>query len=149
VRKKKAHTKKRISVSPLPHPTVNRTQQLRVAMKALGAPVLGDPLYGGGGGNRSSGGSSSGGGGGGGITDALVPPAPVIDRAYLHAAAVRLRVGGELFQVCRLWGSGLCVVARVGYFGGGGGAAHSSPHPHPSTLQNKAPPNKKNRPKNP
>lgn len=49
-------------------PLTGRTHQLRVAMKALGAPVLGDPLY--------AKGASAG-----------------EVRAYLHAAAVRLPTG--------------------------------------------------------
>lgn len=57
-------------------PETGRTHQLRVAMKSLGSPVLGDPLY------------SSG--------DA----ARCEDRAYLHAAAIRMRLpDGSLLQI--------------------------------------------------
>ena len=59
-------------------PTTGRTHQLRVAMKALGAAVYGDPLY----------------------SDGLEEAEE--DRCYLHASAVRLTVLGEPFQVvCR------------------------------------------------
>lgn len=55
-------------------PETGRTHQLRVAMKCLGAPILGDELY-----------------------DAA-DAARQEERTYLHAAAVRLRLGSELIQ---------------------------------------------------
>lgn len=57
-------------------PLTGRTHQLRVAMKSLGSPVLGDPLYGG----LKNGGSSVEGG----------------DRTYLHAFALRFELRGVL-----------------------------------------------------
>lgn len=57
------------------HPQTGRTHQIRVAMKSLGCPVLGDALYG----------------------DAVA--AGQIDRMYLHALAVRLTLAGRPFQV--------------------------------------------------
>jgi tRNA pseudouridine32 synthase/23S rRNA pseudouridine746 synthase len=58
-------------------PVTGRTHQLRVAMKSNGAPVLGDSLY------------------------AAAEEARLEQRAYLHAAAIRLVLGGELVQaVC-------------------------------------------------
>ena len=56
-------------------PETGRTHQLRVAMKSLGAPILGDPLY------------------------AHAADAAQERRCYLHAAAVRLRVRGEAVSV--------------------------------------------------
>ncbi|KAI8471402.1 MAG: hypothetical protein J3K34DRAFT_520626 [Monoraphidium minutum] len=57
-------------------PETGRTHQLRVALKSLGSPVLGDPLY------------------------AAVGDAASEARAYLHAAALRLRLeDGALLQV--------------------------------------------------
>ena len=50
-------------------PFTGRTHQIRVAMKSLGAPVLGDPMY------------------------ASAADADLEERAYLHAAAVRLPAG--------------------------------------------------------
>ena len=50
-------------------PLTGRTHQIRVAMKSLGAPVLGDPMY------------------------ASAEDAAREERAYLHAAAVRLPAG--------------------------------------------------------
>ena len=62
-------------------PETGRTHQLRVALKSLGSPVLGDALYAGGG----------GGAGGGARSEA---------RAYLHAAALRVVLpDGSLLQV--------------------------------------------------
>jgi tRNA pseudouridine32 synthase/23S rRNA pseudouridine746 synthase len=55
-------------------PETGRTHQLRVALKSLGAPVLGDALY-------------------GAAADAVGE-----DRMCLHAAALRLRLDGEAIQ---------------------------------------------------
>lgn len=55
-------------------PKTGRTHQLRVAMKSLGSPILGDALYGG---------------------------APA-ERLFLHSAALRFELGGETFSFCRL-----------------------------------------------
>mmetsp|Transcript_5297 Transcript_5297/g.11598 ORF Transcript_5297/g.11598 Transcript_5297/m.11598 type:complete len:155 (+) Transcript_5297:12-476(+) len=52
-----------------------RTHQLRVAMKSLGSPILGDMLY------------------------ANSADAKLEDRCYLHAAAIRLALGSEVLQV--------------------------------------------------
>jgi tRNA pseudouridine32 synthase/23S rRNA pseudouridine746 synthase len=58
-------------------PVTGRTHQLRVAMKSNGAPILGDALY------------------------SAADEARAEQRAYLHAAALRLVLGGELVQaVC-------------------------------------------------
>ena len=54
-------------------PHSGKTHQLRVAMKSLGAPILGDTLYGG---------SPS-------------------DRAYLHAYALSFTLGGDALHFCR------------------------------------------------
>lgn len=51
-------------------PRSGKTHQLRVAMKSLSAPILGDTLYGG----------------------------SVADRAYLHAAMLKFRLGEEVFS---------------------------------------------------
>jgi len=56
-------------------PETGRTHQLRVAMKALGSPVLGDSRY------------------------ANAEDARKEERAYLHCAALRVVVGGEVIQV--------------------------------------------------
>jgi len=53
-------------------PLTGRTHQLRVAMKSLGAPILGDPLY-----------------------HPAVPDWP--DRMYLHAHTLRFRLDGTEF----------------------------------------------------
>lgn len=50
-------------------PLTGKTHQLRVAMKALGAPILGDALYGGG----------------------------SLDRGYLHAYAIRFLLDGQQY----------------------------------------------------
>ncbi len=55
-------------------PKTGRTHQLRVALKSLGAPVLGDGLY------------------------ARYDLARAEDRAYLHAAAIRFQLGDELVE---------------------------------------------------
>lgn len=55
-------------------PETGRTHQLRVMMKSLGAPILGDQRYGGG----------------------------VSDRGYLHAYALRFEYAGELVTLCSL-----------------------------------------------
>jgi tRNA pseudouridine32 synthase/23S rRNA pseudouridine746 synthase len=58
-------------------PVTGRTHQLRVAMKCNGAPVLGDGLY------------------------AATAEARLERRTYLHAAAIRMVLGGEVVQaVC-------------------------------------------------
>lgn len=68
-------------------PETGRTHQLRVAMKSLGAAILGDELYGA---NSSSSSSSS---------QAQQPPPPPPDRMYLHAAAIRVQLpDGSWFQ---------------------------------------------------
>ncbi|BEV73694.1 MULTISPECIES: TIGR01621 family pseudouridine synthase [unclassified Paludibacterium] len=54
-------------------PLTGKTHQLRVAMKSLGAPILGDPLY----------------------HPASQPP---VDRGYLHAWSLRFRLGEEVFD---------------------------------------------------
>lgn len=56
-------------------PETGRTHQLRVAMKSLGAPVLGDPSYG----NREE--------------------AKLEERAYLHACGLQLRCGSERVSI--------------------------------------------------
>lgn len=56
-------------------PHTGKTHQIRVALKSIGAPVLGDPLY-----YKAS--SSS------------------HDRAYLHAFSVGFKWGGEYVQIC-------------------------------------------------
>lgn len=56
-------------------PETGKTHQLRVALKAIGAPVLGDIRY------------------------ANADDARREDRAYLHCAAVRVMVGGVPIQV--------------------------------------------------
>lgn len=53
-------------------PRTGKTHQLRVAMKSLGAPIIGDERYGG----------------------------SVADRGYLHAAALRFEYGGKHFEFC-------------------------------------------------
>jgi tRNA pseudouridine32 synthase / 23S rRNA pseudouridine746 synthase len=55
-------------------PGTGKTHQLRVAMKSLGAPILGDGRYGGG----------------------------VADRGYLHAYALRFEYAGESFTLCEM-----------------------------------------------
>ena len=75
-----------ISVGPVPgqqqgirafllKPETGKTHQLRVAMKSLGAPVLGDVRY------------------------AQADVARKEERGYLHCAAMRLIAGGEIHQV--------------------------------------------------
>ncbi len=59
-------------------PRTGKTHQLRVAMKSLGAPILGDELYGG-------------------------TPA---DRGYLHAYALRFELDGERFAFIQPPGCG-------------------------------------------
>jgi len=54
-------------------PLTGRTHQLRVAMKSLGAPILGDVLY-----------------------HPIVPDWP--DRMYLHAHTLRFSLGGKTFS---------------------------------------------------
>lgn len=56
------------------HPKTGRTHQLRVAMKSLGSPVLGDGLY------------------------SRYDLARGEDRAYLHATAIRFQLGDELVE---------------------------------------------------
>lgn len=56
-------------------PETGRTHQLRVAMKANGVPIAGDALY------------------------ANSADAAVHDRAYLHAAALRVHMGGERISI--------------------------------------------------
>ncbi|TNE46697.1 MAG: TIGR01621 family pseudouridine synthase [Deltaproteobacteria bacterium] len=56
-------------------PETGKTHQLRVAMKSLGSPVLGDALY--------------------GASD----HAATFDRTYLHACALRCSVGEETLEV--------------------------------------------------
>lgn len=58
-----------------------RTHQLRVALKSVGAPIFGDPLY------------SSGGEGRSGENVAGVASDEVAERCYLHACALRLETG--------------------------------------------------------
>ncbi|SMC27927.1 tRNA pseudouridine32 synthase / 23S rRNA pseudouridine746 synthase [Desulfacinum hydrothermale DSM 13146] len=57
-------------------PETGRTHQVRVALKALGSPVLGDPLY-----------WSPG------------PAIPEPDRAYLHAYRIRFRLFGTPYDI--------------------------------------------------
>lgn len=56
-------------------PLTGKTHQLRVALKSLGSPVLGDPVY-----YRSS------------------LEGEHVDRCYLHAYAIRFRIGGRLLS---------------------------------------------------
>jgi len=71
-------TRKVLSERPLTlfllKPKTGRTHQIRVAMKSLGSPVLGDQLY------------------------ARYEMAREEDRGYLHAGAVRFELGGELVE---------------------------------------------------
>jgi tRNA pseudouridine32 synthase/23S rRNA pseudouridine746 synthase len=62
-------------------PLTGRTHQVRVALKSIGAPVLGDPIY-----YRRS------------LSD---------DRAYLHAFAMRFSIDGEKFNFVRMPESGI------------------------------------------
>jgi tRNA pseudouridine32 synthase/23S rRNA pseudouridine746 synthase len=62
-------------------PLTGRTHQLRVAMKSLGAPILGDALY-----------------------HPLVPDWP--DRMYLHAHTLRFALGDRVFDYACLPKSG-------------------------------------------
>ncbi|VTU08651.1 TIGR01621 family pseudouridine synthase [Actinobacillus porcinus] len=69
------------SVSCEPHlrlfilkPQTGKTHQLRVAMKSLGSPILGDELYGG---NQEN-----------------------IDRTYLHAYRLAFEYNGKCYDVC-------------------------------------------------
>jgi tRNA pseudouridine32 synthase / 23S rRNA pseudouridine746 synthase len=57
-------------------PLTGKTHQLRVALKSLGAPIVGDPLY-------------------HGATGA------VADRGYLHAWSLSFELDGERFAFCR------------------------------------------------
>lgn len=81
-------------------PETGRTHQIRVAMKSLGSPILGDVLY-----------------------DAA-DVAKLEDRTYLHAAAVRLLLGSEVIQVVvppsqgREFLSDACCAAFGAYFTG-------------------------------
>lgn len=54
-------------------PQTGKTHQLRVAMKSLGSPILGDPLYG--------------------------KNTPEMDRTYLHAARLEFEFHGEKFDI--------------------------------------------------
>ena len=54
-------------------PQTGKTHQLRVAMKSLGSPILGDPLYG--------------------------KNTEKIDRTYLHAARLQFEFKGKAFDV--------------------------------------------------
>lgn len=54
-------------------PATGQTHQIRVALKSLGAPIIGDPLY-----------------------HEAVQPAP--DRGYLHAWQLRFTLDGELYH---------------------------------------------------
>jgi tRNA pseudouridine32 synthase/23S rRNA pseudouridine746 synthase len=65
-------------------PLTGRTHQVRVALKSIGAPVLGDPIYY----RRSL--SEKG-----------------TDRAYLHAFAMRFSIDGGEFSFVRIPGSGI------------------------------------------
>ncbi len=56
-------------------PKTGKTHQIRVAMKSLGAPILGDPLY------------------------SRYDMARMEDRTYLHAAGLRLNLPGEFIEV--------------------------------------------------
>ena len=67
--------KRRIARAFLLRPITGKTHQLRVAMKSLGSPIAGDVRY------------------------ADANEAKKEDRAYLHCAALRTRVQGELIQV--------------------------------------------------
>lgn len=63
-------------------PTTGRTHQIRVAMKSLGAPVWGDPLY------------------GGPLTlSEQRPMFPSAERTYLHAWALRFPWDDQLIEV--------------------------------------------------
>lgn len=57
-------------------PETGKTHQLRVAMKSLGAPILGDAMYG------------------------LTLEAAKEERTYLHACALRFSIGTEQISVC-------------------------------------------------
>jgi tRNA pseudouridine32 synthase/23S rRNA pseudouridine746 synthase len=71
-------------------PETGRTHQLRVAMKSLGAAILGDELYGSNANSSSSSSSRSG--------PLAADWRP--DRMYLHAAAIRVQLpSGDWFQV--------------------------------------------------
>jgi tRNA pseudouridine32 synthase / 23S rRNA pseudouridine746 synthase len=59
-------------------PKTGKTHQLRVAMKSLSAPILGDPLYG------------------------RYDLARLEDRTYLHATGLRLNLPGESIEVIDL-----------------------------------------------
>lgn len=64
-------------------PLTGRTHQLRVAMKSLGTPVLGDPRY-----------------------ERFGPGSENHDRTYLHAFAVRFQLQGEVHAFVRAPGVG-------------------------------------------
>ncbi|MBY4677911.1 TIGR01621 family pseudouridine synthase [Marinobacterium arenosum] len=56
-------------------PLTGKTHQLRVALKSIGAPIIGDPLY----------------------HEAVNPPA---DRTYLHAYALAFTLNGRDYRFC-------------------------------------------------
>lgn len=62
-------------------PYTGRTHQLRVAMKSVGVPILGDPIY-------------------------HAATASIPDRGYLHAYAIRFPLRGQTLTFCRPPGQG-------------------------------------------
>jgi tRNA pseudouridine32 synthase/23S rRNA pseudouridine746 synthase len=84
-------------------PETGRTHQLRVAMKSLGAAILGDELYGSSSNSSSSSSSkqtAASAAARAGSSTSRLPTDWRPDRMYLHAAAIRVQLpGGEWFQV--------------------------------------------------
>lgn len=58
-------------------PATGKTHQIRVALKSLGAPIIGDPLY-----------------------ESRTHNQPPADRCYLHAFALSFTVQGKQFAYC-------------------------------------------------
>jgi tRNA pseudouridine32 synthase/23S rRNA pseudouridine746 synthase len=80
-------------------PETGRTHQLRVAMKSLGAAILGDELYGSSSSTAGSG-SKQTAPAGARAGSSTIPSDWRPDRMYLHAAAIRVQLpGGDWFQV--------------------------------------------------
>lgn len=65
-------------------PHTGRTHQLRVALKSIGSPVLGDPLY-----------------------YKISKDLAVIDRGYLHSYALGFQLSGETYRFVRTPNSGV------------------------------------------